>query len=182
MNPRVCFPIRQWIQRFIPGPGPETRSDIRRRTTLMRMVNPTLSTIQNRHPLVAHPLPPPPNTTIKRFTIHRQGGIQASFLARVRYGKGASWGPRVLISSSAPRASSEVPTTGPIAWQARQRATCPPKTRWIMTRPLWAHASGGVVSDATTFVGSLCVSIVEDEPYKVGQLHPFIPHVNARES
>jgi hypothetical protein len=26
----------------------------------MRMVNPTLSTIQNKHPLVAHPLPPPP--------------------------------------------------------------------------------------------------------------------------
>jgi hypothetical protein len=36
----------------------------------MRMVNPTLSTIQNRHPPVAQPLPPPPNTMMKRFMIH----------------------------------------------------------------------------------------------------------------
>jgi hypothetical protein len=53
-----------------PGPGPEIKREIRRRTTFMRMVNPTLSTIQNKHPLVAHPLPPPPNTMMKRFTIH----------------------------------------------------------------------------------------------------------------
>jgi hypothetical protein len=63
------------------------------RTTFMRMVNPTLSTIQNRHPPVEQPLPPPPNTIMKRFTIHRQGGVTASFLARVSYGTGASERP-----------------------------------------------------------------------------------------
>jgi hypothetical protein len=43
------------VQRFIPGPG--ARREIRIRTTFMRMVNPTLSAIQNRQPLVVHPLP-----------------------------------------------------------------------------------------------------------------------------
>jgi hypothetical protein len=73
---------RSLVQRFIPGPGPEARREIRIRTTLMRMVNPTLSTIQNRHPPVEQPLPPPPNTMMKRFMIHRQGGILTSFLTR----------------------------------------------------------------------------------------------------
>src|SRR5215203_2536673 len=49
----------------------------------MRMVNPTLSTIQKRHPLVAQPLPPPPNTMMKRFMIHRQGGILTSLLTQI---------------------------------------------------------------------------------------------------
>jgi hypothetical protein len=96
------------------------------RTTFMRMVNPTLSTIQNRHPPVVHPLPP--NTMIKRFKIHREGGIPAYFLACARYRSGASWRSCLLIANSAPRASSEVPKTGPIVWHTRQRATQPPKT------------------------------------------------------
>jgi hypothetical protein len=74
---------RSLVQRFTPGPGPEARREIRIRTTFMKMVNPTLSTIQKRHPLVAQPLPPPPNTMMKRFMIHRQGGILTSFLTQI---------------------------------------------------------------------------------------------------
>jgi hypothetical protein len=51
----------------------------------MRIVNPTLSTIQKRHPLVVHPLPPPPNTIMKRFTIHRLGGIPNPFSSPPQY-------------------------------------------------------------------------------------------------
>jgi hypothetical protein len=42
----------------------------------MKMVRPTLTSIQNRHP-DPHPplLPPPPNTIIKRFSIKRKGSI-----------------------------------------------------------------------------------------------------------
>jgi hypothetical protein len=49
-------------------------------------------------------------------------------------------------------------------------------------RRAWAHGSSGVVSDATAFARSLCVSIAEDEPHRVGYLHLFFPHVNAQES
>jgi hypothetical protein len=71
-------------QTLTPGPGPETRREIRSRTTFIRMVSPTLTTIQNRHPPVAQPLPPPPNTMIKRLIIHRIGNISISFLTQTR--------------------------------------------------------------------------------------------------
>lgn len=49
---------------------------MRRRTRFIKMVRPTLTRIQNRHP-DPHPplLPPPPNTIIKRFSIKRKGSI-----------------------------------------------------------------------------------------------------------
>jgi hypothetical protein len=71
-------------QTLTPGPGPETRREIRSRTTFIRMVSPTLTTIQNRHPPVAQPLPPPPNTMMKRLIIHRIGTISISFLTQSR--------------------------------------------------------------------------------------------------
>ena len=57
---------------FTPGPGPETIAEIRMRMMFMRMVRPTLTSIQNRQP-DPHPplLPPPPNTIIKRFNMNR---------------------------------------------------------------------------------------------------------------
>jgi hypothetical protein len=69
---------------LIPGPGPEARREIRSRTTFMRMVSPTLTSIQNRQPPGAQPLPPPPNTMMERFIIHRIGNILRSFLTRIR--------------------------------------------------------------------------------------------------
>jgi hypothetical protein len=59
-----------------PGPGPEIRREIRRRMRFMKMVMPTLTSIQNRHP-DEHPplLPPPPKTIMKRFNMNRQGNI-----------------------------------------------------------------------------------------------------------
>jgi hypothetical protein len=56
-----------------PGPGPEIRREINRRMRFMKIVRPTLTIIQNRHP-EEHPpllLPPPPNTIMKRFTTNR---------------------------------------------------------------------------------------------------------------
>ena len=57
---------------MIPGPGPETRTEIRRRIRFMKMVRPTLTSIQNRHP-DEHPplLLPPPKTIMKRFNMNR---------------------------------------------------------------------------------------------------------------
>jgi hypothetical protein len=55
-----------------PGPGPEINAEIRSRMRFMKMVRPTLTNIQKRHP-DEHPplLPPPPNTIMKRFSTNR---------------------------------------------------------------------------------------------------------------
>ena len=55
-----------------PGPGPGPIAEIRIRMRFMKMVRPTLTSIQNRQP-DPHPplLPPPPKTIIKRFNTNR---------------------------------------------------------------------------------------------------------------